>query len=114
MDECARDAMTHCAGLSGLTAAVHIDFNIKSLIVFCQMKRLTNNHQRSFARKILIHRLIVNDDSSLTRFSKNTGDRAFAASCACMPVSNHSQALLSLYSSCVCGCCAVCGCAISG
>src|SRR6185312_12079095 len=72
VDQSAGDAVTNSTCLARLTAAVDVDFDVKTFNVAGQFQWLTNNHQAGFAGEVLSRWLAVNDDLASARFDEHT------------------------------------------
>ena len=81
--------MTDSAGLTGLTAAVYVDFNVECFYIVCQNQWLANDHTACFTRNIFIKRTAVDNDNTGTALHENTGYGALTASCTIIVNTNH-------------------------
>src|SRR6185503_13854662 len=103
LDQGARDAVAHRAGLAALAAAVHVHQDVERRKVLGQVERLAHHHAAGLAAEEFVDRLAVDDEGALAGLEKDARDRALAPSRAVVVVADHqiSSAL---------GCCAECGC----
>src|SRR5574337_161694 len=89
VDQRARDAVAHCAGLAGLAAASHVDRDVEALDMVGQHQRLLGDHDRSLAAEEFGDVAAVDRDLAAALFQKHTGDARFAPAGAVVPFTNH-------------------------
>src|SRR5262245_38936692 len=78
LDQCARNAMTDCAGLTGDSAAIHADADVELVHELHGFERLTHDHAAGFAAEELIERAIIHSDRALAGAQIDTGGSGLA------------------------------------
>src|SRR5690606_26953597 len=108
VDQRAGDAVANRACLARLAATVHVDLDVEVAVVVGQGQRLADDHAPRLARKVLVDRLAVDDDTAVAALQEDPGDRRLAPTGAVVVLTNHRNQISSTL-----GCCAVCGCVAS-
>src|SRR5437763_13100036 len=89
VDQRARYAVAHGAGLARLPAADHVDHHVERLFVVRENQRLAHNHPARLAREELVDGLLVDDDIPRALFDEDACDRRLAATRAVVIITDH-------------------------
>src|SRR5258708_21099728 len=103
LDQRARYAMAHGAGLAALAAAVDVHQDVKTGQVLGQLERLAHHHAAGLAAEERIHRLAVHHERALAGLQEYAGHGALAPPGAVVIIADHQISRFL-------GCCAECGC----
>src|SRR5688572_10463981 len=89
LDQRARDAVAHCAGLAALAAAVYVDQDVERRRLLDQLERLAHDHAPGLAAEELVHRLAVDNDVALAGLQEHACDGSLAPPGAVVVVADH-------------------------
>src|SRR5687767_8984545 len=89
LDQRARDAVAHRAGLPAFAAAVHVHQDVEGRQVLGELERLTHDHAAGFATKELVDGLAVHLKFALAGLDEHPRHRAFAPAGAVVIVAHH-------------------------
>src|SRR3954469_8683937 len=90
LDQRARDAVAHRAGLAGLAAAEHVHLDVERLGVVGELERLAYDHAAGLAGEEDVHGLVVDDDLALARLDEDAGHSVLATARAVVVFADHA------------------------
>ena len=76
--QCPCDPVANSASLSGVSATIHVDINIKATAGLRDFKGLHDDHACRFTAKILLQSSVVDSDSSLALPQEDPRYRGFS------------------------------------
>src|SRR5688500_1521401 len=94
LDQRARDAVAHGAGLAALAAAVDVHQDVERRLVLGELEGLAHHHAAGLAAEELVHRLAVDHEVALAGLEEHAGHGALAPPCAVVIVTDHGSAFL--------------------
>ena len=74
LEQCTGDAVADSASLSGHTAALDVDQNIKLICILRQHERLANDGLQSLKSEVIIDVSLIDRDLAGSRYKVNTGN----------------------------------------
>ncbi len=79
LDQCARDSVTHGAGLTGNATAFSLHVNVETARALRCLEGLANDLLQLRTRKVFVDRLLIDNDDALAQRQFDAGDRALTA-----------------------------------
>src|SRR5688572_7864589 len=89
LDQRARDAVAHRAGLAALAAAVDVHQDVECGQGLGQVEGLAHDHAAGLAAEELVHRLAVDHEVALAGLEEHAGHGALAPAGAVVVIANH-------------------------